>query len=130
MILTTSTVLNGVPVASTIGYGTVEGHQGYRKQLGKMSASSAGHLRSDMSDASTLDFAQMNVEIGRPGFQLPIAPNSSRARKTRSQVEIGKTESRDAIPALGLDHKDFQVDGEARRLEQPMRFIGFVIRDR
>ena len=49
-----STLLNGVPVASTIGDGTVAGHQENRKQLGKMPASSAGHLRSDMSESPVI----------------------------------------------------------------------------
>ena len=51
----TYTFISGAPVATTIGYGTVVGHQGYRKQLGNMTASSAGHLSLDMSKLA-LDF--------------------------------------------------------------------------
>ena len=126
---TTYTFLNGVPVATTIGSEITPRHC---KQLGQMSASSAGLPRLDMSKRPMVNLtaAQRNVEIGRSRFQLPIAPTSSRARKTRSQIEIGKTGSRDAIPILGLDLTDFQADGEATWLEQPMRSIGFLLRDR
>ena len=72
-----------------------------------------------------LIFGQKNIQVGRPGFQLPIAPSSGQARKTRPKLEKGKARSRDKVPARGLDHKDFQADGEGRRLEQSMWFAGF-----
>ena len=70
---------------------------------------------------ANLIVAPMNVNIG---------PNFAVSRKPRSQIEIGKAGSRDAIPALELDHKDVQADGETRQLEQTMRFIGSLLRDR
>ena len=79
---------------------------------------------------STYLWTKRAYEIGRSGFQLPIAPSSSRARKTRSQIKSGKTGSRDATPSLGLDHSIFRVDGEAGRLEKPAKFIGLPLRDR
>ena len=92
-----------------------------------MSASDAGQLRPDMSGPPMANFVvgRKNCEIGRLGLKLPIAPSSSRARKTRPQLENGIARSRALkVPALGFDHKDFQVAGYAGRLEEPMGFVG------
>ena len=116
-----------------LGIGTVTGHQGHHEPSGAMSASDAGQLRPDMSGPPMANFivGRKNCEIGRLGFQLPIAPSSSRARETRPQLENGIARSRALkVPALGLDHKDFQAVGYAGRLEESMRSDGVELRER
>ena len=91
-----------------------------------MSVSDAGQKRRDMSGSPMANVIvyQKNFEIGRPGFQLPIAPGSSRARETRPQLENGIASSLSLkVQALELDHEDVQAAGYARRLEEPMRLV-------
>ena len=80
-----------------LGIGTITGHQGCHKPGGPMSAPNAGHSRPDMSGPAMANFIvdQKNIEIGRPRFQLPIAPSSSRA----PQLENGKARSRVESPS-------------------------------
>ena len=63
---------------------------------GAMSASTAGHLPSMMSEFTTANFVarQTNSGVRRLGSQLPIAPTPNRVREKRLRPEIGEARSR------------------------------------
>ena len=72
----TFTFPNVVPLASTIGHWDSGMALGPSQLMWEMSASTAGHLQSDVlgSTMANLIAGQTNSGVGRLGSQLPIAP--------------------------------------------------------
>ena len=72
----TFTFPNVVPLAPTIGHWDGGMALGTSQIVWAMSASTAGHLQSDVLGSTMANFIvdQMNSGVGRLGSQLPIAP--------------------------------------------------------